>query len=109
MRGVGILVKCRRKNAGAAMRAIVAVTAVAAVSLLALELSSTQAWSQTNTYNRCVQLARQQGLNPNNSSGRRYVNRCMQRGRSGTPRTYDQRNCPDDPRARSAFPAWMCP
>ena len=90
------------------MRVIIAVAAFITVSLFALELSSTQAWSQTNSYNRCAQLARQQGLNPQSSSGRRYVNRCMQRGRSGSQPTYDQRNCPDDPRARSAFPAWMC-
>jgi hypothetical protein len=90
------------------MRVIIAITTVVAVSLLALELSSTQASAQTNSYNRCVQLARQQGLNPKNSSGRRYVDRCMQRGRSGSPPAYDQRNCPDDPRARSAYPAWMC-
>jgi hypothetical protein len=82
------------------MRVLVTATTVVAVSLMSLTLSS----AQTGTYNRCVELASRQGLSVKTASGRKYINRCMQRG------TYrPSRNCPDDPRARSAYPAWMCP
>ncbi len=86
------------------MRIIITATAVVAVSLAAAGLSSTQTWSQTGTYNRCVELAARQGLKAKTASGRRFINRCMQRGTYGP-----SPNCPDDPRARSAYPAWMCP
>jgi len=75
-------------------------TIVAVTTLMTLGLS----FAQTSRYNRCVGLASQQGLSAKSASGRRYINQCMQRD------TYrPSRNCPDDPRARSAYPAWMCP
>jgi hypothetical protein len=91
------------------MRIIITGTTVIAMSLIALDLSFAQPWSQTNTYSRCVELASRQGLSAKSASGRRFVNRCMQR-RTYVPReTYGSSpNCPDDPRARSAYPAWMC-
>jgi hypothetical protein len=75
-------------------------TIVAVTTLMTLGLS----FAQTGRYNRCVELASQHGLSAKSASGRKYINRCMQRG------TYrPSRNCPDDARARSAYPAWMCP
>ena len=91
------------------MRIISTATAVIAVSLMVLGLSLAQTWSQTNSYDRCVELAWQQGLSAKSRSGRAFISRCMQR------RTYERtpygrsRSCPDDPKARSAYPAWMCP
>jgi hypothetical protein len=84
------------------MRIIIAAAAIVAVSLMTLGSSL----AQTGRYNRCVALASQQGLSAKSASGRRYINRCMQRGDYGAS---PSRNCPDDARARSAFPAWMCP
>jgi hypothetical protein len=83
------------------MRLIIAASAILAVSAM----TPVQSSAQTNSYNRCVEQASRQGLNANSSSGRKYVHRCMQRAQTPRP----SRNCPDDPRARSAFPAWMCP
>ena len=83
------------------MRAIIAAVAVFVMSLMASE----PGFSQTNSYNRCAQLASQQGLRAKSASGRRFINRCMQRQNQQRP----SRSCPDDPRARSAYPAWMCP
>jgi len=85
------------------MRAMITATAVVLVSLVALGPSSAQTRSQTNSYNRCAALAAQQGLNPKRASGRNFISRCMQRGTDGS-----SPNCPDDPRTRSAYPAWMC-
>jgi hypothetical protein len=91
------------------MRIAITGTTVIAVSLMTLGLSFAQPWSQTNTYNRCAELAARQGLNLKSASGRRFVNRCMQRGTYMPRGTYGSSpNCPDDPRARSAYPAWMC-
>jgi hypothetical protein len=82
---------------------ITATAAVVTVSLLASGLSFAQTGSQTNRYNRCVELASRQGLSAKSASGRKFVSRCMQRT------TYESSpNCPDDPRARSAYPSWMC-
>lgn len=81
------------------MRLVVTAIAIVAVSLMAQGLS----FAQTK-YNRCVELASQQGLNTKSASGRKFINRCMQRGATSG----SSRNCPDDPRARSAYPAWMC-
>jgi hypothetical protein len=91
------------------MRIMITGTTVIAVSLMTQGLSSAQPWSQTYTYSQCVELASRQGLSAKSASGRRFVNRCMQR-RTYMPReTYGSSpNCPDDPRARSAYPAWMC-
>ena len=83
------------------MRAIIAATVVVVVSLMAPE----PGFSQTNSYNRCTRLATQQGFAVRSASGRRFINRCMQRRENYGP----SRNCPDDPRARSAYPAWQCP
>ena len=85
------------------MRIAIIATAAVAVGLIAPSLSFAQTWSQTNTYSRCVELASRQGLNANSARGRRFVNRCMQRDTYGS-----SPNCPDDARARSAYPAWMC-
>jgi len=85
------------------MRVVITATAVITVSLMASGLSFAQTWSQTNSYNRCAELAARQGLNTKSASGRTFMSRCMQR------RTYGSSpNCPDDPRARSAYPSWMC-
>ena len=81
------------------MRVIIATAAVAALLAMTVEPSYSQ-----SSYNRCVQLASQQGLNAKSASGRKFVNRCMQQRQQ--PRA--SRNCPDDPRARSAYPSWMC-
>ena len=87
------------------MRAIIIAAAIVAASLMTPGSSSAQYRSQADRYNYCAQLASQQGLSPKSASGRRFVSRCMQqRGTSGS-----SRNCPDDPRARSAYPSWMCP
>jgi hypothetical protein len=86
------------------MRIIIAAIAVAMVSLAALGLSFAQTWSQPNSYNRCVELASRQGLGAKSRSGRAFISRCMQRATYGR-----SRSCPDDPKARSAYPAWMCP
>jgi hypothetical protein len=85
------------------MRVIFTATAVVTVSLMASGLSFAQTGSQTNRYNRCVELASQQGLNAKSASGRKFMSRCMQRATYGS-----SPNCPDDPRARSAYPSWMC-
>jgi len=85
----------------------VVATAVVAASLIALAPSYAQSRSQ---YNRCAELASRQGLGTTSASGRRFINRCMQRGTyRGPPR--EDPGCPtrDDPRARSAYPSWMCP
>ena len=82
------------------MRVLISAATLVAASLMAMAPS----FAQTGSYNRCVELAARQGLSANSASGRRYINRCMQRD------TYrPSRNCPDDPRARSAYPSWMCP
>jgi hypothetical protein len=92
------------------MRVVIAAAAVAVVSLMALDSSFTQASAQANMRNRCVELAARQGLSTKSASGRNFVARCMQRGTYGSSPNYrPSRNCPDDPRARSAYPSWMCP
>jgi hypothetical protein len=89
------------------MRMIIAVIIAAVIATAANLLFPGSSFAQTgwqsNNYNRCAALASQQGLNPKSKSGRRFVDRCMQRGTYGS-----SPNCPDDPRARSAYPAWMC-
>lgn len=82
-------------------------TLAAAIGTVAALLSATSeaAYSQS-AYSRCVRAASNQGLNPNSKNGRNFVNRCMAR-RQAPPRPSN--NCPDDPRARSAFPSWACP
>jgi hypothetical protein len=96
----------------ASLAAVIIAAAIVAASLLASGLSVAQ--SRTNTYQRCVELAARQGLNTKSPSGRRFVNRCMQSD-SYDHDTYGRgsyrpsRNCPDDSKARSAYPAWMCP
>ena len=82
------------------MRVMILAPAVAALLLATVEPGYSQ------SYNRCAQLASQQGLSANSASGRKYINRCMAR-RQQPPRPSN--NCPDDPRARSAFPSWACP
>jgi hypothetical protein len=92
-------------------------TSVAAVIVLLILMASGLAFAQSgwraNTYQRCAELASREGLNVKSSSGRRFVNRCMQRD-TYQGDTYGQgsyrpsRNCPDDSKARSAYPAWMC-
>jgi hypothetical protein len=92
------------------MRIIITATAVVALSLLVQGLGLTQAGAQTS-YNRCVELASRQGLKAKSASGRKFINRCMQRGTTkqrGTP-SGSSPNCPDDdPFSRSAYPSWMC-
>jgi hypothetical protein len=95
------------------MRVIITAAAVAAVTFVALGSSPAQA--QASQYGRCVELAVRQGLSARSASGRRFVARCMQRRTYAPPPTYygpptygSSPNCPDDPRARSAYPAWMC-
>jgi hypothetical protein len=91
------------------MRTVIAATAIVMVSLIALGQGFAQTWSQPYSYDRCAALASRQGLSANSRSGRAFISRCMQRG-SYERGTYGRsRNCPDDPKARSAFPAWMCP
>jgi hypothetical protein len=91
------------------MRTIIAATAIVMVSVMALGLSFAQTWSQPNSYGRCVELAARQGLRAKSRSGRAYISRCMQRGTYERGTYGRSRNCPDDPKARSAYPAWMCP
>jgi len=81
------------------MHVMATAAVVVAVSLMAQGLS----FAQIGSYNRCAELASRQGLNAKSASGRKFINRCMQRG------TYrSSPNCPDDPRARSAYPSWYC-
>jgi len=80
---------------------IITATAVAIASLMVLGLSFAQTWSPVNNYDRCVGLAKWGGLDANSAKGRAYISRCMKRD----PR----RGCPEDSKARSAYPAWMCP
>jgi len=83
------------------MRKIVTVATAAVASLMVLGLSFAQTRSPGMTYDRCAGLARWDGLEPTSPQGRAYISRCMK---------YDpNRRCPDDSKARSAFPAWMCP
>lgn len=86
------------------MRAIITAIAVIMVSLMTAGPSFAQSRSQTSSYNRCAGLASQQGLNPKSASGRNFISRCMQQGGAYG----SSQNCPDDPRTRSAYPAWMC-
>lgn len=86
------------------MRTIIAATAIVMVSVMALGLGFAQNWSQPNSYSRCVELAAWQGLSAKSRSGRAFISRCMQRRPYGR-----SRSCPDEPKARSAYPAWMCP
>jgi hypothetical protein len=83
------------------MRIIITATAAAIASLMVLGLSLAQTYRPVNNYDRCIGLAKWEGLDPKSARGRAFVARCMQRD----PR----RNCPDDSKARSAYPAWMCP
>ncbi|MBX9774484.1 MAG: hypothetical protein K2Y71_08715 [Xanthobacteraceae bacterium] len=85
--------------------AAIVATAIAITILMVSGLSFAQSGWRKNTYQRCVELASQQGVNVKSASGRRYVDRCMQRDTCPGP----SRNCPDDSKARSAYPAWMCP
>ena len=87
------------------MRVIFTATVIMAVSLMGVA----PGFAQTSKYNRCAELASRQGLSTKSASGRKFINRCMQRGAYGSSPNYgSSRNCPDDPRARSAYPAWMC-
>jgi hypothetical protein len=86
------------------MHAIITVIAVIVLSLMTAEPSFAQSRSQTSSYNRCAALASQQGLNAKSTRGRNFISRCMQQGGDYG----SSRNCPDDPRTRSAYPAWMC-
>ena len=88
------------------MRITITAIAFVAMSLVAIELSYAQTRS---TYNRCAELASQQGLSTRSASGRRFINRCLQRTNQRT--NYGSSRCPprDDPWARSAYPSWMCP
>jgi hypothetical protein len=83
------------------MRIIVTATAVAIASVMVGGLSLAQTYRPANNYDRCAGLAKWEGLDPKSARGRAFVARCMQRD----PR----RSCPDDSKARSAYPAWMCP
>jgi hypothetical protein len=83
------------------MRAIITAAAVAIASLMVLGLALAQTSWPGNNLDRCVGLAKWEGLDPKSAKGRAYVARCMQRD----PR----RSCPDESKARSAYPAWMCP
>jgi hypothetical protein len=62
-----------------------------------------QTGSQRDQHNRCVELASWQGLDARTANGRQFISRCMRRQTYGS-----SPNCPGDPRARSAYPAWMC-
>lgn len=86
------------------MRAIITAIAVIMMSLMTVGLSFAQSRVQSSSYNRCAALASQQGLNAKSASGRNFISRCMQQGEAYG----SSRNCPDDPRTRSAYPAWMC-
>jgi hypothetical protein len=86
------------------MRIIITVAAVVSLGIVAQGLSFAQSGSQRGQHSRCAQLASQQGLSAKSASGRKFIARCMERRQ-----TYESsRNCPDDPKARSAYPAWMC-
>jgi hypothetical protein len=89
-------------------------TSVAAVVVVLIVMASGLSFAQSgwwgaNTYHRCLELAARQGLNAKSAGGRRFVNRCMQSDTYGRGDYRPSRNCPDDPKARSAYPAWMCP
>jgi len=83
------------------MRSIITVTGAAVAILMVLGMSFAQNGSRSNNYARCAGLAKWDGLDPNSAKGRDYISRCMKRD--------PNRSCPDDSKARSAFPAWMCP
>jgi hypothetical protein len=89
------------------MRAIIVAIAVIVVSVIDVAPGHAQSRAQ---YNRCAQLASQQGHSAKSTKGRRFINRCVQRGAYRGPRRESPR-CPsrDDPFARSAYPSWMCP
>ena len=82
---------------------LAAVTTAAVAALLSATVEP--GYSQS-AYSRCVRLASNQGLNPNSKSGRNFVNRCIAKRQQPSRAS---KNCPDDPRARSAFPSWACP
>ena len=82
------------------MRMIV-IAAGVAIASLTVGASLAQTGSSTNNYDRCVGLARWEGLDTTSAKGRAFISRCMKRD--------PNRNCPGDPKARSAYPAWMCP
>lgn len=83
------------------MRVTVIAATVAIASLTALGLSYAQTRSAPANYQRCVGLAKWEGLDVASAKGRAFVARCMKRDPS--------RHCPEDLKARSAYPAWMCP
>jgi hypothetical protein len=84
------------------MRKIVTAAAAAVASLMVLGLSFAQTRSPPGmSYDRCVGLARWDGLEPTSPKGRAFIARCMKYN--------PNRRCPDEPKARSAYPAWMCP
>lgn len=83
------------------MRVIITATTVAIASLMVLGLSLAQPSWPVNNIDRCIGLAKWDGLDPNSPKGRAYVARCMKRD--------SRRSCPEESKARSAFPAWMCP
>jgi hypothetical protein len=94
------------------MRTIAIAAALIVTGVLASEMSFAQSgwgWG-TPGNNGCADLASQRGVNPKSRNGRRFIARCMQ-GSSGRSEQWHygpSRNCPDDPKARSAYPAWMC-
>ncbi len=91
------------------MRVIIITTAaVVAASLVAPGSSFAQFGSQASKYNQCAELASRQGLRTKSANGRRFMTRCMQGETYGQGTYRSSPNCPDDPRARSAYPAWMC-
>jgi hypothetical protein len=83
------------------MRVTITAATVAIASLMVLGFSYAQTRSQSGNYQRCVGLANWEGLDTKSAKGRAFMSRCMKHD----PR----RNCPDDSKARSAYPAWMCP
>ena len=84
------------------MRNIVTAMSIAIASLMVAGLSLAQTrLPARNNYDRCVGLAKWDGLDPTSAKGRAYISRCMKRD--------PNRNCPDDSKARSAYPSWMCP
>lgn len=90
------------------MRPIIIATAVVAANVFALAPSHAQTRAQ---YNRCAEAAVRQGFSVNSTSGRRFINRCLQRSAyRGPPREWP--GCPPrdaDPVTRSSYPSWMCP
>jgi hypothetical protein len=91
---------------------VAAIAAILIIGLLASEMSFAQSgggWGATG-YHGCADLASHRGLNPKSKNGRRFIAGCMQgsASRSERWRYGPSRNCPDDPKARSAYPAWMC-